>query len=81
MTIILRKWPDERLRRLTEMWPDPRFSVNAIARELGSTPVTVKRRAKFLALKGRRTYRLSPWLAARRELLCNIGRDSDAAHG
>jgi hypothetical protein len=77
MPVPLREWPDERLHRLAEPWPDPRFSMNAIARELGTDPVTVKRRARFLALKGRRTYRLSPWLAARRELLSNIGRDSD----
>jgi transposase-like protein len=77
MTIILREWPDERLRRVAELWPNPRYNVNAIARELGSNPVTVKRRAKFFALKGRQTYRLSPWLAARRELLRNIGSGSD----
>jgi DNA-binding MarR family transcriptional regulator len=77
MPYKLQEWPDERLRHLTELWPDPRYSINAIARELGTDPGSVKRRAKFLALKGRRTNSLAPWLVARRELLSNIGRDSD----
>jgi hypothetical protein len=64
----LRKWPDERLRRLTELWPDPRYSVLAIARELEA----VRRRTKFLALEGRQTSGLSFWIASRRRLLRNI---------
>jgi hypothetical protein len=77
MPYELREWPDERLRSLTELWRDPRYSVNAIARELGTNRAAVKRRAKFLALKGRPTNRLSPWFAARRDLLRSIGRNSD----
>ncbi len=65
-------WSDERLGRLTELWPDPTYSVHAIARELGTNYEAVKRRAKLLALEGRRTSGLSSWLAARQELLRNI---------
>jgi transposase-like protein len=73
-----RKWSDERVRRLIELWLDPRYSINAIARELGTDHTAVRRRAKYLGLTGRRTNRLSPWLKARRELLRTIGSDHTA---
>jgi hypothetical protein len=46
-------WSEERLRRLTELWPDPTWTITAIGRELGMTPQPVIRRAKELGLEGR----------------------------
>jgi hypothetical protein len=77
MPNTLLEWPDERLCRLTKLWADPGYSVTAIARELETNLPAVKRRAKFLALEGRPANRLSPWFAARRELLRSIGHNSD----
>ena len=69
-----RAWPDERTRRLAELWPDPTYTIKAIARELGTDHATVRRRAKYLGLTGRRTRsHLSHWLSARRELLRTVG--------
>jgi hypothetical protein len=68
------EWSDERLRRLAELWPDPTYSIVAIARELGTNREAVKRRAKYLDLQGRPMNGRERWLAARRELLRTIGR-------
>jgi hypothetical protein len=62
------EWPEDRLRRLTELWADPSKSIIAIARELGTNWAAVRRRAKLLGLPGRPTTH-ERWLAGRRALL------------
>jgi hypothetical protein len=53
MTFKLEEWPEERLRRLAELWPDPTWTIHAMARELGVNDKAVLRRAKELGLQGR----------------------------
>jgi hypothetical protein len=54
------EWPDERLRRLAELWPDPTWTIRAIAHELGVSHDAVCWRAKELGLQGRPRYG-DPW--------------------
>ena len=42
-------WPEERLRRLAELWQDPTWTIAAIARELGVSHDPMLLRAKKLA--------------------------------
>jgi hypothetical protein len=57
--MTFREWPDGRLRRLAELWPDPTRPIRAIARELG---VSIgDRRAKKLGLRGRPKSASDPW--------------------
>ena len=63
------------MRRLIDLWPDRAYSIEAIARELGTSLGTVSRRAKYLGLTGRRQKSsLSHWFNARRELIRTIIR-------
>jgi hypothetical protein len=55
------EWPDGRLRRLAELWPDPTWTVRAIARELGVDIDAVQWRAKKLGLQGRPRTAGDPW--------------------
>jgi hypothetical protein len=55
------EWPEGRLRRLAELWPDPTWTVRAIARELGVDMDAVHWRAKKLGLQGRPTSASEPW--------------------
>ena len=56
----LKEWPDGRLRRLAELWPDPTWTIRAIALELGVSIFVVHRRAKELGLQGRPSNRRRP---------------------
>jgi hypothetical protein len=56
----LQEWPEERLRRLAELWPDPTWTIHAMARELGVNDEAVLRRAKELRLQGRPRFG-DPW--------------------
>jgi hypothetical protein len=51
MTFTLKEWPAGRLHRLAELWPDPTWSVWAVARELGVSIAAVQRQAKQLACR------------------------------
>ena len=53
MPSALHPWPDERIRRLFDLWPDPTKTIIGIARELGVSAESVKRRANYLALHRR----------------------------
>jgi hypothetical protein len=57
----LKEWPAERLRRLAELWPDPTWTIQAMARELGVDDDAVLRRAKELGLQGRPRSIGDPW--------------------
>jgi hypothetical protein len=57
----LKEWPDGRLRRLAELWPDPTWTIQAMARELGVGDEAVLRRAKELGLRGRPGSVRDPW--------------------
>jgi hypothetical protein len=61
MTFKPEKWPDGRLRRLAELWPDPTWTIRAIALELGVSIFVVHRRAKELGLQGRPRTAGDPW--------------------
>jgi hypothetical protein len=61
MTFKLEEWPEGRLRRLAELWPDPTWTIQAMARELGVGNETVRRRAKEFRLRGRPTSASEPW--------------------
>jgi hypothetical protein len=61
MTFTLEEWPAERLRRLAELWPDPTWTMQAMARELGVGEPAVRRRAKELGLQGRPRSVGDPW--------------------
>jgi hypothetical protein len=61
MTFKLEEWSDERLRRLAELWPDPTWSVRAVARELGVSITAAQRQAKQLGLQGRPRNTGEPW--------------------
>jgi hypothetical protein len=72
------EWPEERLLRLAELWPDPTWTVRSIGRELGVHVDAVKRRAKKLGLGNRlrnRTYRLRYWPEARLHRLVELWPD------
>jgi hypothetical protein len=56
-----RKWPEDRIRRLVALWPDPTKTIRVIAREFGVSWVAVERRAKHLGLAGRPASRRDPW--------------------
>jgi hypothetical protein len=56
----LEEWPEGRLRRLAELWPDPTWTIQAMARELGVDDEAVRRRAKELRLQGRPRFG-DPW--------------------
>ena len=60
MTFKPEEWPDWRLRRLAELWPDPTWTIRAIALELGVSIFVVQRRAKELRLQGRPRFG-DPW--------------------
>jgi hypothetical protein len=61
MTFTLEEWPEGRLRRLAELWPDPTWTMQAMARELGVGREALLRRAKELSLlQGRPRYG-DPW--------------------
>jgi hypothetical protein len=53
MPFKLDEWSDQQLRRLIELWPDPTWTILAMARELGVGHESVTRRAKELGLQGR----------------------------
>jgi hypothetical protein len=55
------EWPEGRLRRLIELWPDPTWTIRAIALELGVSIFVVQRRAKELGLRGRPRTAGDPW--------------------
>jgi hypothetical protein len=55
------EWPEGRLRRLIELWPDSTWTVRAIALELGVSIFPVQRRAKKLGLRGRPKSVSDPW--------------------
>jgi hypothetical protein len=57
MTFKLKEWPDGRLRRLAELWPDPTWAIQAMGRELSVDDDAVLRRAKELGLQGRPRFR------------------------
>jgi hypothetical protein len=61
MTFKPEEWPDERLRRLAELWPDPTWTIQAIALELGVHHGAVRWRAKALRLQGRPRRAGDPW--------------------
>jgi hypothetical protein len=61
MTFKPNEWPDERLRRLAELWPDPTWTIEAIAHELGVHHGVVRWRAKALRLQGRPRRAGDPW--------------------
>jgi hypothetical protein len=61
MTFRLEEWPDGRLRRLAELCPDPTWTIQAMARELGADDDAVLRRAKELGLHGRPSTAGDPW--------------------
>jgi hypothetical protein len=54
-------WLDRRVRRLAELWPDPTWTVRAIAHELGVGREAVRWRAKKLGLRGRPKSVSDPW--------------------
>ena len=61
MTFKPEEWPEGRLRRLAELWPDPTWTIQAMARELGVGNEAVRRRAKALRLQGRPRSAGDPW--------------------
>jgi hypothetical protein len=61
MMFTLEEWPAGRLRRLAELWPDPTWTIQAMARELGVDDDAVLRRAKELGLQGRPSTVGDPW--------------------
>jgi hypothetical protein len=61
MTFKLEEWPAGRLRRLAELWPDPTWTIHAMAQELGVSEHAVLRRAKELGLQGRPNTVGDPW--------------------
>jgi hypothetical protein len=61
VVFTLKEWPAARLRRLAELWPDPTWTMKAMARELGVDVDAVRRRAKELGLQGRPLSVSDPW--------------------
>jgi hypothetical protein len=61
MTFKLEEWPEGRLRRLAELWPDPTWTIQAMTRELGVSQEALLRRAKELVLQGRPRTAGDPW--------------------
>lgn len=57
----LHAWPEDRLRRLIELWADQMWTIEAIARDLGVDRHTAIRRAKALGLPGRPLRPCEPW--------------------